>query len=276
MPLTSDELQSLETAAYLCDGEPFSVFQQSVLPKLAMHSECELWTLAGMFTGRHMLETARFIADYARAVGQVEGEERQPPDPVQFLREWEAEQQEIAAIELPFTRGTATIQCELDESGGAMSLNIDSDDPFLALLRGPDGERLRGNVNEQCACWHATEGRERTMSHTNGSDASQARVEELQRHIRVLESYLPDTDYGEGIHYEISRLGVDQRERHDKVLGVLNSMLTKLNELVDAQNRTAGNFALLLAGLRLAPPPAPPPQPPSPQPGKVVRLRRKQ
>jgi hypothetical protein len=124
-------------------------FQQSVLPKLAMHSEGELWALAGMFTGRHMPETARFIADYTRAVGQAEGEERPPPDPARFLAEWEAEQQAIAAIKLPFTRGTASIECELDEPGGAMSLDIEGDDSFLALLRGADGDRLRGNLSEQ-------------------------------------------------------------------------------------------------------------------------------
>lgn len=105
------------------------------------------------------------------------------------------------------------------------------------------------------------------MSHTNGGDASQARIEELQRHARVLEHrlQLPDDGMFGSIHYEISRLAEDQRERHDNVLGVLTGILTKLDELVDAQNRTASSFALLLAGVRLAPPPPPPPQP-----GKVV------
>ena len=100
------------------------------------------------------------------------------------------------------------------------------------------------------------------MSHTNGD----AHLAELHRHIRVLEQALPDNDAWnqiiQAIHTELGRFGLDHRERHDKTLGVLTDVLTKLNELVEAQNRNTSNFTLLLAGMRLASAPQshPPPK----------------
>jgi hypothetical protein len=113
------------------------------------------------------------------------------------------------------------------------------------------------------------------MSHANGGDtAPQARLEELQRHIRVLEDAMPDKVLIEEFAGDLGRIrqSVDQQsERHTKVLGALTEVLSKINELVEAQNRSAQNFALLLAGLRLAPPP-PSPAPP-PRPRKMVKRR---
>ena len=100
---------------------------------------------------------------------------------------------------------------------------------------------------------------------TNGN--GDAYAAELRRHIRVLEHYLPPPDDAvvtmvQGIHAAIGRLDVDHRERHTKLLGVLTDVLTKLNEVIEAQNRTTQQFTLLLAGMRLAPAPQSPPTPP--------------
>lgn len=107
MPLTDDELYTLEAAAYLCDGEPFSCFEQNVLPKLVTHAAGELWAMSGKFLDRNMPDTARFIAAYARASERAESDGSPPPDPRLFLQQWDAEELqrriEVAeAGELPF------------------------------------------------------------------------------------------------------------------------------------------------------------------------------
>jgi hypothetical protein len=108
MPLTDDELNNLEAAAYLCDGEPFSFFEQNVLPKLATHSVGELWAMSGKFLNREMLDIARFIAAYARVAEHAEIHDKSRPDPRLFLRRFDAEQlqRRIEAVEdtaeLPF------------------------------------------------------------------------------------------------------------------------------------------------------------------------------
>ncbi len=115
------------------------------------------------------------------------------------------------------------------------------------------------------------------MNHTNGGDASQPRIEELQRHIRVLESCgdREDPAYGaiQDTLDDLEQRATKPFDACEQWRGVMTDGLTKLNELVEAQNRTASNFALLLAGLRLAPAPAPPP-PPAPR-REVVKPKRK-
>lgn len=103
MPLTDDELDALQTAAYLCDGEPFDYFERNVLRKLAAHSEGELWALAGMFLDRMMPETARFIAAYASAVRHADIDNQPRPEPCRFLADWDAEQQALLAMPIPDT-----------------------------------------------------------------------------------------------------------------------------------------------------------------------------
>lgn len=118
MPLTNDELNYIETAAYLCDGSDGRPFFEKVVPSLSSLSEGELWALAGKFLDRCMLDPARFIAAYARAVGTLAIAEAQArgqhcadtvdgprPDPGQFLDEWEADEAAYAAIrdeDIPF------------------------------------------------------------------------------------------------------------------------------------------------------------------------------
>ena len=105
MPLTDNELDNLEAAAYLCDGEPFRYFEQNALPRLATLSVGELWALSGKFLDREMLEIARFIAAYARATGLAEGVDGNPrPDPRLFLRRMKAAEAdyEESTLELPF------------------------------------------------------------------------------------------------------------------------------------------------------------------------------
>lgn len=109
MPLTSNELDNLEAAAYLCDGEPFSYFEQNVLPKLATQSVGALWAMSGKFLNREMLETAGFIAAYARCAEEAEGIDGEPrPDPLLILRRFDAErlerriEAEADPAELPF------------------------------------------------------------------------------------------------------------------------------------------------------------------------------
>lgn len=101
MPLTDNELQHLESGAYLCDGEPFDCFERNVLPTLATLSEGELWAMSGMFLDRMMTETARFIAAYARAVREADIDEKSRPAPRQFLTNWSAEQEELRAMVMP-------------------------------------------------------------------------------------------------------------------------------------------------------------------------------
>jgi hypothetical protein len=94
MPLTNDEMDTLNQIAHACDGEPASYFTERVAA-LASLSDSELFTLSGMFLNRHMPEIARFIANYAHAVEHAEFDDQPRPDPAQFLTVWEAEQAEI-------------------------------------------------------------------------------------------------------------------------------------------------------------------------------------
>lgn len=106
------------------------------------------------------------------------------------------------------------------------------------------------------------------MNHTNGD----AHLAELHRHIRVLELALPDHDemnqMVKAIHIGISEIRTDNRERHDKTLRVLTDVLTKLSQVLEAQNRTTQQFTLLLAGMHLASAPQ------SPPPRKLAKAKR--
>jgi hypothetical protein len=92
MPLTDYELDHLEEAAYMCDGDMSDIFGRRLLPQLATLSEGELWALAGKFLGRDMDQHARFVADYAHAVRRAEMVKQPRPDPVEFWRHGESKE----------------------------------------------------------------------------------------------------------------------------------------------------------------------------------------
>jgi hypothetical protein len=88
--MTNEDLDGLEIAAYLCDGENVDYFAETVLPKLSSLAEGDLLALAGKFLDRKMFDTGGFIAVYARAAGTG-----MRPDTRRFWEEWRALQKKV-------------------------------------------------------------------------------------------------------------------------------------------------------------------------------------
>ena len=106
MPLTNDELDSLETMAYVSDAEPFSFFAEHI-GYLADLSDAELYAFAGMLFAHGCREQADVVVGYIRSAGASWG---LPPastpydaaarqDPKEFLAEYLADRE---AESIPF------------------------------------------------------------------------------------------------------------------------------------------------------------------------------